>query len=198
MGRRARVSAGVAVLGLAVAMTALGASAAVAAAPAVAPPPVAAADESCWYAVDTGQSLCVKTGEDLVAAVAEEQGVRLIIPDGERVSGLKVDARSEAALAPAGALASTAVSTIYDDNNYGGGSYTMSVSSGSCATTAYGFTDIGPIGWYNRVSSFKSYGGCKTAVFSSTNYGGSSTGYWTSLSSVGSMNDLAKSWRVSG
>jgi len=174
MGIRARVSAGVAVLGLAVAMTALGASAAVAAAPAVAPPPVAAADESCWYAVDTGQSLC------------------------ERVSGLKVDARSEAALAPAGALASTAVSTIYDDNNYAGGSYTMSVSSGSCATTAYGFTDIGPIGWYNRVSSFKSYGGCKTAVFSSTNYGGSSTGYWSSLSSVGSMNDLAKSWRVSG
>ena len=198
MGRRARAAAGAAVLGLSITVTALGASAASAAGPAVAPPPAAAAGESCWYAVDTGQSLCVTTGEDLVAAVAEEKGVRLIIPNGETVSGLKVDARREAALAPAGLLASTAVSTIYDDNNYGGGSYTMSVSSGSCATTAFGFTDIGPLGWYNRVSSFKSYGGCKTALFSSTNYAGSSTGYSTSLSSVGSMNDLAKSWRVSG
>jgi len=202
MGRAARARGGLAVLGLSVALTVLGAGAANAAAPevapAVAPPPVAAEDESCWYAVDTGQSLCVKTGDDLVAAVAAEKGVRLIVPEGETVSGRTVDSRREAALAPAGARASTAVSTIYDDLGFGGGSYTMSASTGSCATTAYGFTDLGPLGWNNRVSSFRSYGGCKTAVFTSTNYGGSSTGYRDSLSALGLLNDLARSWRVSG
>ncbi len=198
MGKFARFGGGLAVLGLSAMMAVLGAGAANAAGPEVAPPPVAADGESCWYAVDTGQSLCVKTGEDLVAAVAEEKGVQLVIPDGQVVSGVKVDASREAALAPAGVLTSVALSTIYDDINYGGGSYTMSVSSGSCATTAYGFTDINSIGWYGRVSSFKSYAGCKTAVFSGTNYGGSSTGYSQSLPSLGSMNDQAKSWRVSG
>jgi hypothetical protein len=198
MGKFARVGGGLAVVGLSAMMTVLGASAANAAGSAVAPPPVAAEGESCWYAVDTGQSLCVKTGEDLVAAVAEEKGVRLVVPDGEVVSAVTVDARREAALAPAGVQATVALSTIYDDITYGGGSYTMSVSNGNCATTAYGFTDIGSIGWYNRVSSFKSYAGCKTAVFSGTNYGGSSTGYTQSLANLGLMNDLAKSWRVSG
>jgi hypothetical protein len=36
------------------------------------------------------------------------------------------------------------------------------------------------------------------AVFTSTNNGGSSTGYTQSLANLGLMNDLAKSWRVSG
>lgn len=198
MERFTRVGGGLAVLGLSALMTMLGAGAANAAEPSVAAPPAAGAGESCWYAVDTGQSLCVKTGEDLVAAVAEETGVRLVIPDGETVSGVRVDARREAMLALAGAQASVALSTIYDDNGYGGGSYTMSTSSGSCATTAFGFTDIGPIGWYGRVSSFKSYGSCKTALFTGTNYSGSSTGYVTSQTSMGSLNDQAKSWRVSG
>lgn len=197
MERFTRVGGGLAVLGLSAMMTMLGAGAANAAEPSVAPPPAAGAGESCWYAVDTGQSLCVKTGEDLVAAVAEE-GVRLVIPDGETVSGVPADSRREALLAPAGAQASVALSTIYDDNGYGGGSYTMSASSGGCATTAFGFTDIGPIGWYGRVSSFKSYGICKTALFTGTNYSGSSTGYVTSQTSMGSLNDQAKSWRVSG
>lgn len=198
MGKFARVGGALAVLGLSAMMTVLGAGAANAVAPEVAPPPVAADDESCWYAVDTGQSLCVKTGEDLVAAVAEEKGVQLVVPDGAVVSGIRVDARREALLSPASVQVSVALSTIYDDAGYGGGSYTMSVSNGNCAASAYGFTDIGSLGWYNRVSSYKSYAGCKTAVFSSTNYGGSSTGYTSSLANLGLMNDLAKSWRVSG
>lgn len=196
MGKFTRVGGGLAVLGLSAMMTVLGAGAANAATPSVAPPPVAAEDESCWYAVDTGQSLCVKTGEDLVAAVAKEKGVRIVIPDGTIVSGLKVDARREAALAPAGIQATTAVSAIYDDNGFGGGSYTMTVTSGSCATSAYGFADLGTIGWNGRVSSFKSFGSCKTALFTSTNYGGSSTGYVDYQSSMGLMNDLSRSWRV--
>jgi hypothetical protein len=197
MRRFAGVGGGLGVLGLSAVMTVLGGGTANAA-DGSATPPAAAAGESCWYAVDTGESLCVKTGEDLVAAVAEQKGVRLVIPDGEIVSGVEVDARRDAALVPAGIQTTVALSTIYDDNGYGGGSYTMSTSSGSCATSAYGFTDIGPLGWYGRVSSFTSYGTCKTALFTGTNYSGSSTGYVTSQTSMGSLNDLAKSWRVSG
>jgi hypothetical protein len=197
MGKVARAGAGLGIVALSAALTLLGAEAANAAGESPTAP-TAAAGESCWFAVDTGESLCVTTGEDLVAAVAQQKGVRLIIPDGEVVSGVKVDARRDAALVPAGVQTTVVLSTIYDDNGYGGGSYTMSTSSGSCATSAYGFTDLGPIGWYGRVSSFRSYGVCKTALFTGTNYSGSSTGYVTSQTSMGSLNDLAKSWRVSG
>lgn len=197
MGKFTRVGAGLGIVTLSVVMTVLGAGPANAVGESPTPP-AAAAGESCWFAVDTGESLCVTTGENLVAAVAQEKGVRLIIPDGDVVSGVTVDARRDAALVPAGVQTTVALSTIYDDNGYGGGSYTMSTSSGSCATSAYGFTDLGPIGWYGRVSSFKSYGACKTALFTGTNYSGSSTGYVSSQMSMGSLNDLAKSWRVSG
>jgi len=198
MQKFTRVGAGIAALGLAVFMSALGAGAASAASPGatgpVAAPPKAGQGESCWYAPDTGQGLCVKTGQDLVAAVAKQKGVHLVVPDGSVISGVKVDAAHEAALAPNSAQ-SIAVSTIYDDASYGGSSYTMSVSS-NCSANAWGFTDIGPLGWYGRVSSFKSYSGCKTAVFSSTNYGGAIYGYQVNAGSLGPMNDQAKSWRV--
>lgn len=155
--------------------------------------PAAAAAQNCWIAIDTGESLCVDAGQDLVAAVAAERGVRLVLPNDTEIGG-----RQDLAALPGITATSVALSTIYDDAGYGGGSYTMSVSNGSCAAAAYGFTDLGPIGWDGRVSAYRSYAGCKTAVFSSTGYGGSSSGYAVNASSLGSMNDRAQSWRVSG
>ncbi|HWH25886.1 MAG TPA: hypothetical protein VNT53_04495 [Pseudolysinimonas sp.] len=199
MRKYKRTAAGIAILGLSMVMAALGAGAANAAVPTsaglVAGPPVAGPDESCWYAVDTGQGLCVKTGQDLVAAVADQKGVRMVVPDGAVVSGIKVNAGHEASLAPTVIQTTVALSTIYDNVSYGGGSYTMTASS-NCASSAWGFADIAGIGWYGRVSSFKSYSGCTTAVFAGTNYTGASYGYVVNAPSVGSMNDRAKSWRV--
>ncbi|WP_223692533.1 hypothetical protein [Leifsonia poae] len=188
-----RLGALVGGLGLIATMSTMGVGAANAT-PAPSAPP---ADKSCWIAIDTGDSLCVPAGDDLVAAVAEQKGVRLVIPDGTVLGGVAVNsARSD--LAPAAALASVALSAIYDDVNYGGSSYVMSVSGGNCSVSAYGLTDLNGIGWYGRVSSYKSFGTCKTALFKNTNYGGTSTGYAVNAASLGSMNDQAKSWRVSG
>ncbi|WP_412161436.1 hypothetical protein [Curtobacterium flaccumfaciens] len=103
---------------------------------------------------------------------------------------------SHAAISPAATQASIAISTIYDNAGYGGSSYTISTSA-NCNADAWGFQDINVIGWYGRVSSFKNYSGCKTAVFESTKYGGSHYGYTTNASNLGAMNDKAKSWRVS-
>ncbi|MDM4762179.1 hypothetical protein QT381_04060 [Galbitalea sp. SE-J8] len=143
----------------------------------------AAADEplqSCWVSVDTGQSLCVDAGEDLVGAV-EEDGVDLDFGD----------------TAGRGTNAEVVLSALYDDTGYGGATFIMSVSGGNCSTTAYGYTSLSPYGWDNRAESFRSYNGCVTAVFSNTNYGGTQYGYYTSSSNLGTgMNNQASSWRV--
>ena len=65
-----------------------------------------------------------------------------------------------------------------------------------CYGYSHGYTNLGSIGWDNRISSFRSYSNCRTAIFANTNYGGSSYGYYTNSSYVGSaMNDQASSIR---
>ena len=55
--------------------------------------------QSCWLDVSTQQSLCVPTGEDLIAAVQDEAGITLVVPTGTSVSGETVTAgRNTAAL----------------------------------------------------------------------------------------------------
>jgi len=133
----------------------------------------------------------------LIASVAEESGIRLVVPDGEMVGGRQVDSTTYEGLSDIAPAATYAISVIYDDVNYGGSSYTMTTSnSTACQYHAYGFVDIGGLGWYGRVPAFKNYSGCRTAVFETTGYGGSSHGYFTNASSLGVMNDKAKSWRV--
>lgn len=152
------------------------------------PPP------NCWLEVDTGESLCVDADQDLAAAVAET-GVQLVVPDGTVIGGHQVDDTASARGSNA-VLASTVISILYDNIDYDGSSYVMSVSSGTCATSAWGYTDLAVIGWGDRASSFKSYAGCVTAVFEHENYGGAQYGYYVNGSSFGSMNDRASSWRV--
>ena len=173
-------------------LLALGGSVTAQAAPSVPAPPKAAPGQSCWYELDTGRSLCVASGTDLSAAVSKAYGVQLTTA-ATRSSTTAV--RPAATAAPA---ASVVLSQIFDDAGYGGASFVMSVSNGNCATSAYGFADLNTIGWYGRVSSFKSFNGCRTAIFTATNFGGSQYGYTTNASSLGSFNDQAKSWRVSG
>lgn len=152
---------------------------------------------SCWVSATTGESLCVEEGMDLIAEVAQEKGVQLIVPDGELVGDIKTDSARTARAAAVTSLAEAVVSIIYDDQYFGGGSLVMSVSSGSCgAGYTYSYADLGPFGWYGRVSSFKSFAGCRTAIFSSTYFAGASYGYYVEANGVGPMNDQARSWKV--
>jgi len=152
----------------------------------------AEASYSCWQAIDTGESLCVDKGTDLVAAVAEEKGVELVVPDGTSVGGFTTNsARASAATSP-NSTQSTVISIIYDNVDYGGGSYVMSVGSG----WGWGFATLSPLGWHDRASSFHSYNGCQTALFENENYLGSQIGYAADKSSFGLMNDKGDSWMV--
>lgn len=151
--------------------------------------------QSCWLDVSTQQSLCVPTGEDLIAAVQNEAGVTLKIPTGTTVSGHVLTAGRNAAalLAPASTQVGTVVSAIYDDVNYGGGSLYLTTGGSGCNWT---LTDLGTYGWNDRASSFKSFAGCRTALYQNINFGGTHVGFTTNLSSFGSFNDQASSWRT--
>ena len=165
---------------------------------AASPAPSQQAAPACWGDVTTGRSLCVDAGTDLIPAVAAEYGVQLIVPSNAIIGGRPVGDVASTSLAPDTALTSTVVSIVYADTGYGGASYVLSESTttAGCSTGwAFGFTSM-PSGWNDRVSSFRSYAGCSTAIFENTNYGGLQYGYYTSASSVGGMNDRASSWRA--
>jgi hypothetical protein len=178
---------------LAAAFTVTGATSAVAS-----PPDPSSTDpgsQSCWLDVSTEQSLCVPTGDDLIAAVQNEAGVTLIIPAGTTVSGevLTTGRAAAALLVPASVQANTVVSAIYDDINYGGGSLLLSAPGAGCS---WSLSNLGTAGWNDRASSFKSFSGCKTALYQNINFGGTHVGYSTNLASFGSFNDQASSWET--
>ena len=153
------------------------------------------ASQSCWLDASTQESLCVPTGEDLIAAVQDEAGITLVIPTGTSVSGHVLTAGRNAAalLAPASTQVATVVSGIYDDVNYGGGSFFLTTGGTGCNWT---LTNLGTYGWNDRASSFKSFAGCHTALWQNINFGGTHIGYSTNVASFGSFNDQASSWRT--
>jgi hypothetical protein len=156
------------------------------------PSKAAAANGSCWVDITTDQSLCVAAGVDLVAAVRSEAGVNLSAPTGTRVGGVTMTkAARVASLLTVQASGSQIVSAVYDDINYGGNSFLLSSDGSGCD---WGLSTLVPYGWNDRVSSFKSFAGCKTALFKNTNFGGTQSGYSSYKASLGSMNDAASSW----
>lgn len=175
-------------------LSALAASLLVVAAASVFAPAAHAAEPdrtaSCWQELDTGLSLCVDASEDLADAVYATYGIVLSTPD-RSLAPSHVAAR--AAVTP---LVSTLIGIFYENANYGGASFAASVSQNGCNGYVHGYADLSPLGWNDRISSFRSYAGCRTAIFDNTNYGGSSYGYYTNSSYVGAaMNDRASSIR---
>lgn len=150
---------------------------------------------SCWVDVSTQQSLCVGAGDDLIAAVHAKDGITLSVPAGTRIGGATVSAGRAAAalLVPASAQVDTVVSAIYDDVNYGGGNLVLSAPSAGCG---WYISNLSTYGWNDRASSFKSFAGCKTALWQNINFGGTHIGYATNDASFGSFNDQASSWHT--
>jgi hypothetical protein len=151
------------------------------------------AQASCWMDATTGQSLCVPDGVDLVAAVEADTGVVIDIPEGTVVGGVETSsAQAKLGLLSINAATTTKiVSAIYDDINYGGGTYVMTASGAGCD---WGISNLGNFGWNDRASSFKSYSGCKTALYKNINFGSTKIGFATNEASFGSMNDQGSSW----
>ncbi len=151
----------------------------------------ASSGTSCWLDADTGQSLCVPTGEDLIAAVQEQVGVSIALPPDFTMNGVSsAELRADTS---AGSLATATtlipVSEIFDDINYGGGYYLLSGTG--CGAT---ISNLANYGWNDRASSFKSFNGCLTSIWKNSGFTGTQLGYATNKSSFGSMNDQASSW----
>jgi len=185
------LSATVGTITLVTAFTLMGGGAASASPPRSTPPNPSTT--SCWVDVSTQQSLCVAAGDDLIAAVQDEDGVTLVVPAGTSVGGLTVSAARSAAalLVPASTQTATVVSAIYDDINYGGG--TLLLTGASCNSYV---SNLATYGWNDRASSFKSFAGCDTALWQNINFGGTHVGYTTNDPSFGSFNDQASSWHT--
>ena len=183
---------------IAATLTLAGATGASAATPdgSTAKAPAAVSQASCWLDITTGQSLCVPDGVSLISRVEATTGKVISVPAGTVVGGVAVSsgvasASLLATASPQSALASHVVSALYDDINYGGGTYLMTADAAGCD---WGIASLVGAGWNDRASSFKSYGGCLTAIYQNTNYGGTRLGFATNKASFGSMNDAASSW----
>jgi hypothetical protein len=150
---------------------------------------------SCWVDLATKQSLCVPAGEDLLAAVQDEDGITVQVPAGTTIGGTVVSAARAASelLVPASAQTETLVSALYDDVNYGGGSLFMTAPGAGCD---WYISNLATYGWNDRASSFKSFAGCDTALWQNINFTGTHVGYTTDDPSFGSFNDQASSWHT--
>ncbi len=148
--------------------------------------------ESCWQELDTGKSLCVDASENLADAVYATYGIVLTTAD----RSLAPAATRLSTSAAVTALASTVIGVFYEDASYGGASFAASVSQNGCNGYVHGYADLSPLGWNDRISSFRSYAGCRTTIFEHASYGGSTYGPYTNSSYVGAaMNDKASSIR---
>lgn len=163
------------------------------AAPASAQPTAEPTTETCWLDADTGSFECFADREAWLAALAE-RGYVLIIRDVADDETAPLD-EENAARGGFGTLAVYLLATLYQDINHGGAG--LNITTGSaflCSGTDYNGNM--PPGWNDAVSSFESYGGCRTRLASNINQGGSFYGPFTSALSLGAFNDIASSYRV--
>lgn len=152
--------------------------------------------QSCWQELDTGKSLCVDADANLADAVYAAHGIVLSTPDGAVKVSDELLSPSRSARSDITLRASTVIGIFYEHHNYGGASYATSVTKNGCYDYSHGYTNLSTIGWDNRISSFKSYSNCTTAIFENTDYDGASYGYYVNSSNVGdAMNDRASSIR---
>ena len=179
---RRLLASGVAIAALSIGLLSVGGTANAATAEQTAAPA-----QSCSYDLGTGTLVCVDAGEDLDEAVLEEAHLRVVEPtDG-------AGAVAAAAFTSAGVRTTFIQSQLYDDANYGGSFFQITNSSACNGSTTWNFGPLGNVGWSGRVSSFKSFSGCSTKLWSGTNYSGSSYGYAVNAATLGSMNDQANS-----
>lgn len=142
-------------------------------------------EQHCVQNIDTGSLVCAASEGELADAVHDETGKVLVYqPNGTL---------SRAAVSPA---ATYVIGTIYSYPNYGGSSRSITGSTPCSSGGAYNYRDLSLIGWNNDIDSFKSYAGCMTKLWDSTNFSGSAAyGYYTNSADAGSMRNRASSIR---
>lgn len=150
----------------------------------------------------THYSACFATEAEVLSDVEAVTGQELVYPSGDRsnvVAHRSSGSRQAASSVDSTAATAYVLATIYDDQNYGGGSYTFTdTHSTTCDSYSYTFNTM-PGGWDDRVSSFKAYGSCKMRLSENANQGGRSVGPVASKTYVGdTLNDKASSAYITG
>jgi len=144
--------------------------------------------ETCWFNSDTEVTQCFDGQAAFEAAVEDQTGGVLLFAGEEAPAARGV-------VAP---LATYVLATFYADSNKTGASVNITTTISTMCTT-HSFTGNSmPSGWNDRVSSFVSFGTCKTRLSENINQGGSSFGPVASANSLGVMNDAASSYWITG
>ncbi|HWM32895.1 MAG TPA: hypothetical protein VNR36_01515 [Pseudolysinimonas sp.] len=133
----------------------------------------------CWTAPESEGVTCFADEETWKDAVYEQTG-RVVLEEGESARGL---------------LATYVIARLYQDASYGGSVYAITSTSSTICSTGSVQANL-PAAWSDVVSSFRSYLGCTTTLYENTGQGGASIS-GTNVTSLGSMNDKASSYRVS-
>jgi hypothetical protein len=140
------------------------------------------AARACSINVDTSEYHCYSSHSAMLGAL-------------EAKGPLAVESESAT---PASALTSYVLAVFYMDASYGGSSLTSYSSySGLCTSHSYTANSM-PSGWNDDISSYLSYGTCKTKVYENINLGGSSHGRVADASNLGAMNDKTSSYSITG
>lgn len=133
---------------------------------------------------DTGKSTKFASYDHLVDAY-EAEGRALIAGDARLTS-------EGQGITP---MATYVLATFYSDASYGGTTLLLTTTiSTYCNSTSWADNIYGS--WNNAVSSFKTFGNCRTQLWENTGQSGSSYGPAVSASSLGVMNDQASSYRI--
>jgi len=140
------------------------------------------AARACSINVDTSEYHCYSSHSAMLGALAAK-------------GPLAVESESMASASP---LTRYVLAAFYMDARYGGSSLTAYSSySGLCASHSY-TTNSMPSGWNDDISSYRSYGTCKTKVYENINLGGSSYGPVADVANLGAMNDKTSSYSIAG
>ncbi|POH64946.1 hypothetical protein C3B59_09315 [Cryobacterium zongtaii] len=127
----------------------------------------------------------------------EKKGVELIVPDGTVIAGFEVDNTTYSSQRGAVTTqAAVVVGILYDNINYGGGTFVASTDQGCAGGWVYTYNSLSPYGWNDRASSYKGFSSCRSTVFEGENQSGSQNGPSFNASSLGAMNDKASSYRL--
>jgi hypothetical protein len=173
--RRARLPAALATVLLALAGVALASPAQAQASTPVTP--------WCWLDADTGITRCYDSRAELDAALGGSAA-------GQLSSAADTDIT-------AGAVASVYTMAVLSvDAGYGGSQLWITTASSGLCTSASAVSYTMPAGWNDQVSSFRSYGTCRTTLYHDVNLGGATYGPAASAATLGGMNDEASSYRI--
>ncbi|HEY3548770.1 MAG TPA: hypothetical protein VGK17_22075 [Propionicimonas sp.] len=155
--------------------------------------------QDCGYFIETGATVCVPHGADLNGAIYAQTGKTVVEMSANGVTALTAPESKPASSGMTVSPASNSfiIGKLFDDINYGGGSYEI-LASGPCAsgTPTWYLNDVGSA-WYGRVSSFQGYSNCNVTIYEGTYQTGAQLGPLSYSAWVGAaMNDRTKSVKL--